>query len=154
MVEVLIYIGLLTIFTTIMVEIFTSILKVQLTTQSTSALTQDSRFIMSRLAYDLGNASAIAVPADLGQTANSLQFTGGGVVYTYSLDANGNLLITSGGISSKLNGLDTKINSISFHRVGNPGGKPTVQVIFTLESLVTEQSGVRTQTLQTTYGLR
>ena len=141
MVELLIYIGLLTLFLTILTNLFISIFKLQLTAQSTSGLTQDTRFIIARMGYDIGNAASLIVP-DL----THLQFNG---TSTYSLDGDGNLILTIGGIGSKLNGLDTSISSISFQQVGE-----TVQVKFTIDSNVIEESGPRSQVIQTSYGLR
>lgn len=154
LVEVLLYIGLLSLFMIILVEIFVSVLKLRLQSQSTSAIAQDSRFILARLGYDIGNAQSVTVPGVLGQTTSSLQLTKGGVIYTYSLDVDGNLVITTAGASNKLNSLDTKISGITFKRVGSSGGKPTIQVDYTIESVIVEQSGTRSQQIQTTYGLR
>lgn len=141
MVELLIYIGLLTLFLTVLTTLFVSIFKLQLTTQSTSSLTQDTRFIITRMGYDIGNAASLAVP-----DSTHLQFNG---TNTYFLDENGNLILTIGGISNKLNSLNTSISSISFQKVGD-----TVQVKFTINSNVIEESGPRNQDIQTTYGLR
>ena len=141
MVELLIYIGLLTLFLTVLTTLFVSIFKLQLTTQSTSSLTQDTRFVITRMGYDIGNATSLMVP-----DSTHLQFNG---TSTYFLDENGNLILTIGGISNKLNGLNTSISSISFQKVGD-----TVQVKFTIDSNVIEESGPRSQVIQTSYGLR
>jgi len=143
-VELLIYIGLLFILMTVLVELFVSVLKLQLTTQSTSASTQDIRFILSRFSYDLGGAGSILVPGNLGQTSDNLRFLKDGVLYSYSLDTEGKLLLNVGGSSDSLNGLDSKIENISFKRLGFLGGKPMIQIVFS----------VGDQTIQTTYGLR
>lgn len=141
MVELLIYIGLLTLFLTILTSLFVSIFKLQLTTQSTSSLTQDTRFIITRMGYDIGNATSLMVP-----DSTHLQFNG---TSTYSLDGDGNLILTIGGINNRLNGLDTNISNISFQQVDE-----TVQVKFTIDSNVIEESGPRSQVIQTSYGLR
>src|SRR5260221_14701462 len=90
-IEMLLYISLLTLFMVVLVQIFTSTLSAQLETESTSALTQDSKFILSRLSYDLSDASSVTTPGTLGQTSSTLQFVNNSVAYSYSLDANGNL---------------------------------------------------------------
>lgn len=151
MVELLIYIGLLSIFLTVLTSLFVSIFKLQLTTQSTSSLTQDTRFIIARMGYDIENAKNISVPSALGQTTNSLTFTdSGGHTFIYALNG-GNL--TLNGIP--INGLDTSISSITFQMVGYDITKPTtVQVKFTINLNVVEESGPRSQIIQTTYGLR
>ena len=141
MVELLIYIGLLSLFLTILTTLFVSIFKLQLTTQATSSLTQDTRFIIARMGYDIGNAASLIVP-----DSTHLRFNG---TSTYSLDGDGNLILTIDGIGSRLNGLDTNISNISFQQVDE-----TVQVKFTIDSNVIEESGPRSQIVQTTYGLR
>ena len=140
MVELLIYIGLLTLFLTILTSLFVSIFKLQLTTQSTSSLTQDTRFIIARMGYDIENATSLAVP-----DPTHLEFN---ETSSYYVDS-GNLILKIAGVGNKLNGLDTNISSINFQKVSN-----TVQVIFTINSNVIEESGPRSQTIQTTYGLR
>lgn len=153
-VELLMYMGLLSLFMTVLVTLFVSVMRFQLTVQSTSSLTQDGRYIMTKIGQDLDGASAVLTPGTLGASTPTLQFVKNGVTYTYSLDAGGNLVLTGGGKTGKLNGLDTGISDISFRRVGFLGGSPTVQIIFTINSQVAESGGPRTQTIQTTYGLR
>lgn len=154
LVELLIYVGLLSIFLTILTTLFVSIFRLQLTTQSTSSLTQDTRFILSRLSYDLGQADTVTTPGTLGQTSSSLVFTKSGVSYSYSVDVGGNFILEGNGSSDKLNSLDTKMAGISFKRLGFIGGKPMIQIIFTIDSDIAEGSGLRSQTIQTTYGIR
>jgi len=155
LVELLVYMALVSLFMIVLVQLFTSIFSLQLTTQSTSTLTEDTRYIIARMGYDIENASSVSTPGTLGQVTTTLQFVGGdGLTHLYSLDGNGNLVQTVSGVAANLNGLDTKIGSITFKRVGTLGEAPTIQVNFTIESTVTEVTGVRTQTIQTTYGLR
>ena len=156
MVELLIYIGLLTLFLTVLTTLFVSIFKLQLTTQSTSSLTQDTRFIIARMGYDIENAKNISVPSALGQTTNSLTFTDSGDhALIYELD--GDNLTLNG---TPINGLDTSISSITFQKIGTqpPASAtpppPTIQVKFTINSNIIEESGPRSQDIQTTYGLR
>ncbi len=155
LVELLVYMALVSLFMVVLVQLFTSIFSLQLTTQSTSTLTQDARFIIARMGYDLENAASVSVPGTLGQTSTSLSFVAeDGSARSYSLDGSGNLVETVSGSSANLNGLDTKITNITFERVGTSGQKPTIQVNFTIESTVVEVTGPRTQEIQTTYGLR
>lgn len=151
MVEILIYIGLLTLFLTVLTTLFVSIFKVQLTTQATSGLTQDTRFIIARMGYDIENAKSVSVPSALGQTANSLTFKdSGNNTFTYSLDVNNNLTLNG----TRINGLDTSISSIAFQMIGTDITKPTIQVKFTISSNVIDKNEPRSQVIQTTYGLR
>lgn len=152
LVELLIYMALVSMFMIILVELFTSILKLELTTQSTSSLASDTRFIVARMGYDIENAKSISTPATLGQTTTSLTFQDtSGTTYTYTRDLNNNL--TLNGI--QINSSDTSISDISFQRIGFDLTKPsTVQVKFTITSNIVESNSPRTQVIQTTYGTR
>lgn len=152
-IELLIYMALVSIFMIVLVELFTNILSLQLTTESTSNLTQDTRLIIARMGYDIENASSITNPSALGQTTNTLSFKdSGGATHTYLVDGSNNL--TLDGV--KLNSLDTSISgsSLSFQAIGTDIVKPTIQVKFTINSNVKEPSGVRNQVIQITYALR
>jgi type II secretory pathway pseudopilin PulG len=150
--ELLVYMALLSIFLVVLLDIFTTTLKTKLSTESTSALNQDSRYIFAKLSSDIGNADSIITPT-LGATSGSLQLSSGGATNTYAL-SNGDLLLTSGGTSMKLNSLDTSLDNISFKNVGNVGGKPTIQVSFTVRSKVILAGVSPTQSVAATVGLR
>lgn len=134
-VELLVYIGLLSVFMIILVDVFTAILAARLQSQSTSTLNQDARYILSRITYDVENSAIFAVPNPTTLTVGTDTFTLSGNDITLN--------------SVKLNSLDTKIGSLNFTKIGG-----TVQVTYTIESLVTLQSGTQTQTIQTTLGSR
>lgn len=134
-VELVVYIGLLSIFMLVLFDVFVTILNSKLESQSTSTLNQDTRYIYSKIAYDVENAGSLTVP-------NSTTLVAG--VNTYSL-VDGNLLLNS----IKLNSLDTKISGLTFTRIEN-----TVKISLTLESLVNLQSGIQTRTIDTTFGTR
>lgn len=151
LIELLVYIGLLGLFLTILSSVFVSIFKLQLTTQSTSGLAQDTRFIVARMGYDLENAKSITIPAGFGQATGSLTFVdAGNNTLTYSVDPTGALTING----YRLNGLNTSVANISFELIGTDIQKPTVQVKFTINSNIVEGDTPRSQEIQTTYGLR
>jgi type II secretory pathway pseudopilin PulG len=152
-VELLIYCGILTVFLYVMTNIFTSVLDMQLESETASAVVTDGRYILSRLTYDIGRASSIVTPASLGaQTANLVLHIGASD-YTYAV-ANGNLVLTSGAVSGALNGYGTQISNVSFRRYGNVNGKNSVRVMFTLTSVTQRRSGPETRDYETTIGLQ
>lgn len=156
-IELLVYVGLLSMFMIVLLDVFTSILGAKVESQSTSGVSQDTRYILSKLTYEINNADSISAPANFGVTANSLTLVDGANSYTYSLDGAGNLNIISAAGTQRLNGADTKITDISFTKLGNAGvidNKPTIRVSFTVESLIEEPSGQQEQTINTTVGLR
>lgn len=136
-VELLIYMVLLTGFLLILLDLFTTTLNFKLQSESTSALNQDARFILGSLNYNIYNSKAATVV-----TSSKLSLDSGTKVF----DLVGNDLLLN---SVKLNSTDTKVNSISFVKIGN-----TVKISFTLESLIQTPSGVKTQSVDTTLGLR
>lgn len=152
-VELLIYMALMSIFLLVLLDIFTATLNSKLASESTSAISQDSRYILSKLSYDVNNADSITSPS-LGLTSASLQFTASGSTVTYAL-ISGNLVKTVGGVSMNLNGADTQLDSISFKNIGSIGGKPTIQVIYTVRSkIIVQGGGTEAQTINTTVGTR
>jgi Tfp pilus assembly protein PilW len=150
-IEFLIYCGLLLIFLYIMTGIFTQILDMQLVSQSTSPLTQDSRYIFSRLAYDISRAGSIVTPSTIGGEASTLGLTIAGFPYTYALE--GTTLTTMDPTGSRaLNSYATQVSNVSFRRYGNTGGKPSIRVILTLTGVASASSGIRTQEFSATIG--
>ena len=104
------------------------------------------------MSYDINNSDTITSPL-LGVTSSALQFTASGSANTYSL-INGNLDKTSGGVSMNLNGTDTGIDAITFKNLGVAGGKPTIQIVYTIRSKILVSGGTQVQTIHTTVGTR
>jgi hypothetical protein len=154
-VELLVYMGLLSIFLVLLINILVTTLNFRLGTESSSAINQDLRFILSKLSYEIYNADDLTIPATLGATSGSVGITTSGGTKTFSLDANNDLIETSGGVSTKLNGTDTRITNLSFERIGTSGESPTVKINITVEGRINLQGGlVDSETAETTYGLR
>lgn len=153
-VEVILYIALLSIFMLVLLDIFMGGLNLQFESQGTSAVQTDGQFILTRLAADLKNADSVTTPGVLGASSPTLVFASSGVTYTYSLNG-GVLSLTKNGETLALNSLETDINSIGFTRLGNVGGKPTIKINFTIDSKTLRPGeNPETRTYQTTFGLR
>ena len=152
-VEMLLYMGILTGFLVVLTQLFTSIIDVQLESQATGPLAQDSRYIFSRLAYDIGRAEEVTTPGAAGVTTQSLGLMIGGVPHTYSVSGS-NLTLESGAETNNLNSYGTQVSTLSFTRLGNTDGKHTVQIRYTITSTTQRVSGVQTKTMQTTIGVR
>jgi competence protein ComGC len=153
LVEMVIYMGLLTLLLLLFTNIFMAILDTQLSSQSTGSVAQDGRFLYSRLIYDINHASSISLPANAGDTGNTLQLQINGIAYQYAL-SNGNLMISDATSSAQLNSYDTTISGLQFKRIGNPNKKPTIQIVFTVISKEVLHGTVDSKTFQTTAGLR
>lgn len=153
LVELMIYSSILIIFLYVMTSIFTQLIDVQLESETTSALTQDSRFILNRLSYDIARATSVVQPAGLGQQTTNLILQIGATTYTYALQ-NGNLVLTDPIETAAVNSYGTMVSNTTFTRYGNVNGKPSVRLTFTLTSTTQRTSGAETRDYEATYGTR
>ncbi len=152
LVEMVLYMGLLSLLLVVMVDLFAASLDVQLESQAVSSVDRDGRFILSRFTYDINRADSIVSPT-LGLQANTLQLLIGGVSYTYTLN-NGNIQLTNSFGTDLLNSFDSTISNMSFQRLGNTTGKHSIRFLFTITSKTTRPAGPETKQFQTTIGVR
>lgn len=161
LVELLVYMGILTILVSILSSFFKSIVDVQLESKATSSVDQDGRFIIARLIHDFDSAQSLVTPSSAGSQTTSLQIKVSSVNYTYSLvdpvnggscTINCNLQISNNNGSDTLNSIDTTVSGLTFKRVGIGDNTDTVQVNFSLSSVTTRNSGAETRSYQTTLG--
>jgi type II secretory pathway pseudopilin PulG len=148
-VELLIYSGLLAILITILTRLFTATVDVQLSSEAASAVEEDSRYIYSRLAYDITRADSIVTLASPGESSNSLTITIGSVANTYSMIGNNLMLGTD-----QLNSSGTILSNLSFYRLGNVNGKDSIQIKFTITSTTQQVNGPDTKNIETTITQR
>lgn len=132
-VELLLYMGLMAILLVVMGGIFFSVLDLQLESQGSSDVQQDGEFILARIGYDVRRASSVTVPASAGQTGNSLVLVIGGTSYTYAVSGT-DLGLSVGGVTQFLTSYGSNISNFSVTRLGNPGGKASLDISFTLTS--------------------
>src|SRR3989344_7373669 len=130
LIEIILYMALLSIFLLTLTDIFVSILDVQLESDATSAVEQDGRYILSRIAYDIPRASDITTPGAIGQTRSNLRMTIGPETYEYT-ESGGNLQLINDLGTNNLNGSETAISNPSFQRIANtavPDTKDTIKI--------------------------
>ena len=154
LVELLIYMGVWMVMLLVLTELFSSTLSLRLDSTAMTAVEQDTQFLLSRITYDVSRANAIVTPAGVGVPTSGFELEIGGDRYIYQL-TNTNLTLTNQLGTSSLNGHQTKVTNLTVTRVGNVTNQDSLQIIITLESLLT-LTGDRTErrTLQTTVGLR
>lgn len=152
LVEMLIVMGLLTIFLLIITTIFTSTLDVQNQTDAYSAVLSEGRVIMARINFDVARSTAITTPTTLGVTSASLVLTTATNSYTYGLSG-GNLQLTDTTGSANLNS-GTVVSNLSFTKLGNTSGKNTIRYTFTLTSTTKHTGQPDSQTFTSTVGRR
>lgn len=153
LVELVVYMGIVMIFMLVLTDILEAILNTRLSSQSTSEVAQDGRFIYTRLIYDINRSSGVILPLNIGDTSTSLQATISGSLNTYSLSS-GNLILNDSTTSAQLNSVDTSVSNLTFTRIGNPGGKNTFQIKFTVTSKIPTKGAVDAEVFQTTAGPR
>ncbi|MDE2001438.1 MAG: hypothetical protein KGI60_02640 [Patescibacteria group bacterium] len=153
LVETLLYVGLLSVFMVILVNIFVSIIELKLDTEATSPVEQTGRYLMARMSYDVNRASSITSPATLGSTGTSLSLVINGAAYTYQLSST-TILLTDGTGTASTTGSEVAASNLSFERLGNTGGKPMVRIQFTLTPTVQKVQGNQSESFLITGGLR
>jgi type II secretory pathway pseudopilin PulG len=155
LVELLLYMGILTILLTTLTSIFVSALDVQSESQATSSVEQDGNYILARLSYDIHRAQSISLPATNGKTDDNFRIVIGGVNYTYSVDENNNLILTENSEPYNLNNYNSGVSNFSITRLGNAGGvEDALDIKFTVTSRVKRVSGFETKDFKTNLSLR
>jgi type II secretory pathway pseudopilin PulG len=152
-VELIIYMGILSLFLLVMTDTFSSIVDVRRDSEAVTVVEQDGNYLLAKLFYDISHASSIISPASLGSSSSALQLVINGVTNTYSISG-GNLQVVNNNGTNVLNSVNSSISNLSFLRVGNTDGKNTIQLSFTVTSNITRASGPEVQTYQTSVGLR
>lgn len=153
LVELLIYMGLLTMLVVVFTDIFTSIIDNQLSSTNNTNVADDGRFIYSRFIYDVNRAQAIIEPENIGSSSSSMTLTINGENHTYTL-SNGKLAIVAPSGSDWLNGYGTEVSGLLFTKVGTDSAKQTVRINYTVEGLINIRGISDRQSFQTTAGLR
>lgn len=152
LVELLLYMGIFIILLSVFIQLFSSLITTQLNAQATSSVSEDSKYILTRLSYDVSRSQNIVSPAQ-GVSASTLQLVINNTTYTYTLN-NANLVLTNTDGALQLNSTDTTISNLSFTPVGSTSGKFTIQVQFTVTGKTTNEGHSETQVIQTTFGNR
>lgn len=153
LIEFLIYMGVLSLLIFALSDLFSSTLDVQRESESSSSVDQDSQYILTRLSYDMHQASAMSTPSSAGQTSSSLQIIVNSVNYTYSLDGNGNLQLATNLGTDQVNSVNTKLTNLAFQRIGNSTSTDTIIVQMTIQSRTKRKGGVETRAIETTLAL-
>lgn len=152
-VELILYMGLLAVFLTVLTQIFTASLDTQLEAQTESSVQQDGRFILSRLQYDIERATSISDPPTAGSTSARLQMVVDGATSTYQVNGQNMQLTDAGGIY-QVNSINTVVSNLQFQRRSVAGGKPVITVSFIVTSVARRSSGPESQSFQTTISTR
>jgi prepilin-type N-terminal cleavage/methylation domain-containing protein len=153
LVELLVAMGLMAGFLVVLTDVVSTTLDVQTESEATSSVSEDGRFLLARLDYDIQRATSITTPAALGSSNSSLVLVIGGVTYTYALSG-GNLQLTNNTGTTNLNSNDSTISGLNFQKLGNSGGKETIRASYTVTSVAQTDQGQDVRTFTTTFGRR
>ncbi len=153
LIELIIYMGLVSILIVVFMDILSASFNSQLSSQSTSEVVQDGRYIYARLTYDLNRADSVSIPANLGDSSSTLTVTINGNNLTYGING-GNFEITTTSGLYVLNSVDTSVSNLQFQRIGNTNGKHTVRIAYTITGKINLSGRYDMKSFQTTAGLR
>lgn len=153
MVEMLMYMGLLSLLLVVMVDLFVSSLNAQLESQATSGVDQDTKFILSRLSSDIRASDTISLPGFGATPSGMLSLVTSGITHTYATQS-GKIIYTTQSQSDSLNSFESTTEDVTFQRLGNNNGKNAIKIMFTIKSKTTRSSGPEIRRIETTVGTR
>ena len=151
-VELLLYMGLLSIFIVMVVNLFGQVLSVQTNSTSESNVQTNGNFILTKLSQDINLADDIITPLNIGQTATSIVLKNGLNNTSYTVVV-GRLVLTDSSGNYNLNDVDTIISDFLVKRLGNSGGKHGLQISYKITSAIIE-SETKSATFNTFISLR
>lgn len=152
-VEIIMYMGILSLLLLVLTDIIVSSLGVKLESEANSSIAQDAHYLLARFSYDIQRAQSVTLPLNLGDVTNSLNLVIQGTSSAYFF-SNGYLKLQNENGTNNLNSVGTTVSNLSFKKIGNANGTPSVQIVFTLTSVVNRPGGVGAKSYQTTIGLR
>ncbi len=154
-IELIIYMTILSVLLTILTSVFVSALDVQSESESSSSVQQDGNYILARLDYDIHRAQSISIPSVNGSSSASFKIIINNVNYTYSINSNSDLILTNDLGINNLNNYGSTVSAFSVLRLGNVGGvENALKINFTLTSRTKRTSGYETKNFETSLSLR
>jgi len=152
-VELTLYMGLLSIFILIIFNLFTTVLSTQTRSTATSLVQTNGNFLLSKLTHDINQADSIVLPLTINSTSSAMTLKIGTTNASYSI-SNGRIVLTDSAGTYNLNDADTTVSDFVVQRLGNSGGLPGLQITFTLTSNVVDNSNIKSKTFNTFATLR
>jgi hypothetical protein len=149
LVELILYMGLLSVFLVIMSQLFVSSMGYKQESGSFSSVEEDGRFIISRLMYDSSRATSVITPNAVGIIGNQLVLNINGTDYTYVISGS-NFTLNNGVTTANLNSNLTTLTEVSFNRVSNTH----IKIDFTLQSVDLLNGQPKVKSFTTTVGQR
>lgn len=118
--ELLVYIAILSILVVVVSNIFISISKSRGQSQAKTEVNSSVRLVTELIRQDIKNASVVSVPASAGSSGSSLTLTRGGVTIIY--DVSSGVLRRKEGAATAINITNSNISvdTLTFTRIENP----------------------------------
>lgn len=148
-VELILYMGLLSVFLLMLFELYGQVLSNQTRSASVSLVQQNANFVLNKLTHDIRQADSIISPAGIGASSSVIVLRNGGLNQSYQVINHRLVFGPDIATASALNDADTRISNFRAIRVGNPDGKNTLILDFTVESILAENSGTRLLNIHT-----
>lgn len=152
-VELVLYMGLLSIFIMILFDLFAQILSTQTRSTGVSLVQTNGNFLLTKLTHDINQADSIITPAAIDATGSSMILKIGATNATYSVSGS-RLLLSDASGSYYLNDIDTSVSDFLVKKIGNSTGRPGLQLFFTVSSNIVDNSNIKTKSFQTFATLR
>ncbi len=154
LVELIIYMGIFMGFMTLLSGLFVSILNVQQESMETARMEQDVQYLFARLQYDVSRASELVLPANNGDTGNTLTLITPDGTVSYSLSSEQLMIAVNGGAALSLLSSGNSITQFELQRLGNLDGVPSVKIEMDIESQYQGAAQPAKRELSYTFGLR
>lgn len=154
LVELLVSMGILSILLLVILRVFVQIVEMRLDAEAESAVAQDSRYVFSRLTYDINRASLITTPSNPGDSSSTLSLVIGGITYTYEIDVDGRLSLYDGTNTNLVTSEGSRVNNAQFTKVGPAAGAQSVKVEMEIVSTTERVQGPASFIVNTTVGTR
>lgn len=151
--ELIVYLGLLASILVLVIEILITGSEFQLKSGAKQAVDEESRFVMQRLSRDIRQASSVTTPVSLNSSASSLTIVISGSSYTYQTTS-GKLEVVSSSETMPLTSTNVNITNTNFRRLGNSGGKASIEITLNMESVAAAFPEKPSVSLKTSSSLR
>jgi Tfp pilus assembly protein PilE len=153
LIELLIVMAILPMMLILVSSMFGIFLESQERAVAQSSVNQEQQYILKKIAYDVGQASAILVPAADGATSSALQLQQGSAIVEYAPSASTLIRHLDGEFAPVTSGR-VLLDTFTIQRLGNAEGKDSVRLSFSLSSTASASLGMISREITTTYTLR
>jgi hypothetical protein len=139
LVEVLIYMGLLTGFLLVISAVFSITISTQTDVVQSQQIDQDTQYLIAKIQYEVQNADSITTPAANGDTASSFAIVSSGTTYTYFVEDD-QLKVSDGIEENVLTSPDVRVTSLDILRLGNTYGLSALSFDLTIQNILNNES--------------